>query len=90
MLHLPFKSPDLNPIVHLWDDSDQRVHNRQPAPQTLQELQQVIEQNWRRIPQDRIRRLIESIPRRVRAVLQINGGTTDIDFEVTSSDRYGL
>jgi hypothetical protein len=36
------------------------VHNRQPAPQTLQELQQLIEQNWRRIPQDRIRRLIES------------------------------
>jgi len=74
VLPLPFKSPDLNPIEHLWDDSDRRVHSRQPAPQTLQELQQALEQDWRRIPQDRIRRLIEYMPRRVRAVLQINWG----------------
>jgi hypothetical protein len=26
----------------------------------------------------------------VRAVLQANGGTTDIDYEVTSSEHYGL
>ena len=85
MLPLPIKSPDLNPIEHLWDDSDRRVHSRQPAPQTLLELQQSLEQDWRRIPQDRIRRL----PRQVCAVLQINGGTTYIDFEVTSSECYG-
>ena len=84
------KSPDLNPIEHLWDDLDRRVRSLQPAPQALQELQQALEQEWGRIPLDRIRRLIESMPRRVRAVLQANGGTTDIDFEVTSSERYGL
>jgi hypothetical protein len=76
----------LNPIEHLWDDLDRRVRSLQPAPQALQELQQALEQEWGRIPLDRIRRLIESMPRRVRAVLQANGGTTDIDFEVTSSE----
>ena len=50
------------------------MRSRQPAPQNLQELQQVLEQEWGRIPQDRIRRLIESMPRRVRAVLQANDG----------------
>ena len=55
------------------DNLDRRVRSRQPAPQTLQELQQVLEQEWGRIPQDRIRRLIESTPRRIRAVLQVNG-----------------
>jgi hypothetical protein len=50
------------------------MHSRQPAPQTLQQLQQAIEQECGRIPQDRIRRLIEYMPRRVRAVLQANGG----------------
>jgi len=40
----------------------------------MQELQQALEQEWGRIPQDRIRRLIESMPRRVRALLQANGG----------------
>ena len=64
----------MNPIVHLRDDLDRRVRSRQPAPQTLQELPQALEQEWGRIPQDRIRRLIESMPRRVRAVLQANGG----------------
>ena len=80
----------MNPIEHLWDDLDRRVRSLQPAPQALQELQQALEQEWGRIPLDRIRRLIESMPRRVRAVLQANGGTTDIDFEVTSSERYEL
>ena len=56
------------------DDLDRCVHSRQPAPQTLQELQQALAQEWGRIPQDRIRRLVESIPRRVHAVLQANGG----------------
>ena len=53
---------------------DRRVCSRQPAPQTLQELQQALEQEWGRIPQDRIRRLTESMERRVRAVLQANDG----------------
>ena len=74
VLPLPFKSSDLNPIEHLWGDLNRRVRSRQPAPQTLQELQQALEQNLGRIPQDRIRRLIECMPRRVRAVLQAIGG----------------
>jgi peptidoglycan hydrolase CwlO-like protein len=60
-------------LEHLWEDLNQRVRSRQPARQTLQELKQALEQEWGRIPQDRIRRLIESMPRRVRAV-QVNGG----------------
>jgi hypothetical protein len=50
------------------------VRSRQPAPHILQELQQALEQEYWRIPQDRIRRLIESMSRRVRVVLQANGG----------------
>jgi len=56
------------------DDLDRRVRSRQTAPQTLQELQKAIEQEWGRIPQDRIRRLIESMSGQVRAVLRANGG----------------
>jgi hypothetical protein len=56
------------------DDLDRRVRSRQPAPQTLQEMQQALEKEWGRILQYRIRRLIESMPRRVRAVLHANGG----------------
>jgi hypothetical protein len=66
----------LNPIKHLWDDLDRPLRSRQPAAQTLQELQHALEQEMGRIPQDRIRRLIESMPRRVLAVLHANGGHT--------------
>ena len=55
VLPWPFKSLYLKPIEHLWDDLDRRMCCRQPALQTLQELQQAFEQ-------DRIRRLIESMP----------------------------
>jgi len=70
----PSKSPDLNPIEHLWDELDRRVRQRQPQPQTLQALQQALQYDWKRIPQERIHRLIESMSRRVRTVLQVNGG----------------
>jgi hypothetical protein len=53
-----------------WIDARTVVNQRRK----LQELQQALEQEWGRIPQDRIRRMIESMSRRVRAVLQANGG----------------
>jgi hypothetical protein len=62
------------PNITFVDDLDRRVRSRQPAPQILQELQQALVQEWGRIPQDCIRQLIESMPRRVRVVLQANGG----------------
>ena len=40
----PFKSLDLNTKEHFVDDLDRRVRSRQPATQTLQELQQALEQ----------------------------------------------
>ena len=61
------------PNITFVDDLDRRVRSRQPAPQILQELQQALVQEWGRIPQDCIRQLNESMPRRVRVVLQANG-----------------
>ena len=72
----PSKSPDLNPIEHLWDQIDRRVRQRRIPPQNLQELFHMLQEEWRRIPQQNIQRLIRSVPRRCRAVVAARGGHT--------------
>jgi transposase len=74
VLPWPSKSPDWNPIESLRNHLDKRVHQRQPPPQTLDQLCQMLEQEWRTIPRNYIRELIESMPRRCRAVLAASGG----------------
>ena len=74
VLPWPSKSPDLNPIEHLWDDLDARVRERQH--QTLAELGHALQDEWRLIPQARLQRLIRSVPNRCRAVLAARGGHT--------------
>ena len=67
-------SPDLNCIEHLWDLIGRRLHNRQHQPQTLQELEDALLEDWRAIPQETIRRLIRSMSRRCQAVICARGG----------------
>ena len=70
----PVRSPDLIPIEHLWDELNRRVRQCEPAPQNLRQLEQELQQEWQTIPQARVRTFIASMPRRVTAVLQANGG----------------
>jgi transposase len=72
----PSKSPDLNPIEHLCDQLDKRMRQRQPPPQTLDQLRQMLQQEWRTIPRNNVGNLLESMPRRCRVVLAARGGHT--------------
>ena len=57
----PARSPDLNPIEHIWDIIGRRVEDRIPPVQTLNELEQVLHQEWQRLTQAQIRRLVGSM-----------------------------
>ena len=72
----PARSPDLNPIEHLWDIMSRTIHRRQVAPQTVQELTAALIQVWEEIPQENIRHLIRSMPRRCSECIQARGGHT--------------
>ncbi|KAJ8381365.1 hypothetical protein SKAU_G00021430 [Synaphobranchus kaupii] len=72
----PLRSPDLNPIEHMWDVMSRCIRRRQVAPQTVQELTDALIQVWEEIPQDTIRCLISSMPRRCRECIQARGGHT--------------
>ncbi|UYV81598.1 hypothetical protein LAZ67_20001652 [Cordylochernes scorpioides] len=70
MLPWPPYSPDLSPIEHVWDIIGRRLHPL-PQPRSEDELWQMVEREWRAIPQDTIRTLIDSLPRRVAACIAI-------------------
>ncbi|UYV64531.1 hypothetical protein LAZ67_3001114 [Cordylochernes scorpioides] len=75
MLPWPPYSPDLSPIEHVWDIIGRRLHAL-PQPRSEDELWQMVEREWRAIPQDAIRTLIDSLPRRVAACIVVRGGPT--------------
>ncbi|UYV61476.1 hypothetical protein LAZ67_1004991, partial [Cordylochernes scorpioides] len=70
MLPWPPYSPDLSPIEHVWDIIGRRLHAL-PQPRSKDELWQMVEREWRAIPQDAIRTLIDSLPRRVAACIAV-------------------
>ena len=61
----PSRSPDLNPIEHAWDELGRRLNDGPNAPANLVQLQQALIEDWNRIPQHVIRRLIASMQRRM-------------------------
>ncbi|UYV63664.1 hypothetical protein LAZ67_2005243 [Cordylochernes scorpioides] len=73
MLPWPPYSPDLSPIEHVWDIIGRRLHAL-PQPRSEDELWQMVEREWRAIPQDAIRTLIDSLPRRVAACIAATVG----------------
>ena len=76
LLPWPAKSPDLNPIEHLWDELERRLRARPALPTNLQELRAALEEEWLAIPQERISRLIYSMRSRCEAVIVPRGGHT--------------
>ena len=76
VLPWPSLSPDMNPIEHLWDELDRRVRGREAAPTNHRELLEALQEEWDAIPQQDIRALIESMPRRCRQLVAARGGHT--------------
>ncbi|CAJ0945496.1 unnamed protein product [Ranitomeya imitator] len=65
----PTRSPDLNPIEHIWHIMSRIIHQCHIAPQTVQELADALVLVLE-IPQEIIRPLIRSMPRHCREIIQ--------------------
>ena len=72
----PACSPDLNPIEHLWDILGRRIRRRDPPVHNVAQLDAALHQEWQRIPQNVIQRLIRGMSRRVDAVINAHGSYT--------------
>nr|KAG5705938.1 hypothetical protein BaRGS_010828 [Batillaria attramentaria] len=74
LMEWPARSPDLNPIEHVWDMIGRAVRARVNPLRTLAQLGQALQQEWDQIPQQTIRSLICSMRRRCQAVISARGG----------------
>lgn len=70
------RSPDLNPIEHLWDRMGREVRAEANPPETLAQLRLTLQRIWENMDQVLIRNLILSMPNRCQAVINARGGNT--------------
>lgn len=74
LLDWPAQSPDLSPIENLWDSLKESVQKRRFS--NTNELWEAVKEEWFKIPNEKIKILYESIPRRTKAVILSKGGNT--------------
>ena len=74
VLEWPGNSPDLNPIENLWAIIKQRLRGKDCT--TMEKLIEAIIQLWYRDPQiiQNCKNLVDSMPGRVKQVLERRGG----------------
>jgi transposase len=72
----PAKSPDLNPIEHVWDLLDRRVRPRAIPSRNVRELAGALVEERGNISQQELANLVPSMRGRCTAVLNAAGGHT--------------
>ncbi|UYV62575.1 hypothetical protein LAZ67_2001142 [Cordylochernes scorpioides] len=69
------RSPDLNPIEHVWDNLGRRISSLKPPPRNTHELETALTQEWALIPQELINSLILRSGGRVELIEERQGLT---------------
>ena len=70
-MNWPPQSPDLNPIEHLWDILDKKIDKSNVTSQDT--LWEQIQAAWQEISLDTLKKLVMSMPDRMKAVIKAKG-----------------
>ena len=69
VIEWPSQSPDLNPIEQIWCVIKEGLKKRPDRPKNLDELFAHVQQEWQKINEGILCTLVDSIPRRIQAVI---------------------
>ena len=72
----PAQSPDINPIEHVWHHLKLKLSAYETRAKGVHELWDQIEEQWASFTKDDCRKYIDSMPDRIKAVIQAKGGYT--------------
>ena len=72
----PAQSPDLNPIENLWDELERQVRAHIPLPKNRENLWEILQEEWSNIDSNKYQNLVDSMPRRISAVIASKGHPT--------------
>lgn len=76
VLEWPRYSPDLSPIENLWSQVKQDLGDYDEPASGMLELWEWVQEKWEAIPAKKCQELIESMPRRMAAVIKAKGQAT--------------
>ena len=77
----PAQSTDINPINHLWVDLKDTLKTHLVLPKELHELWNRVVKEWNKIPPETYKNLIESMPRRIQAVIKVTSSPSQLDSD---------
>lgn len=70
------QSADMSIIEHCWDTVDRQIRSRQPLPTNKGELWAAVQEKWAKMDIGYIRKLYESMPKRVKILDDVEGSYT--------------
>ena len=76
-MNWPSKSPDLNPIEHVWAFMKYRLARRLTPQHTLADLRRMVQEEWDNVTIEFVNRLIRSMNTRARQIVRYGGGHID-------------
>ena len=68
--------PDMNSIEHIWDEIGRGLEELDPQSVNLRQLGVVVQILRQQVPLERVQTLVSSMPRRVRALVDPRGSST--------------
>lgn len=77
MLPWCLSSPDLNPIENIWGRIKKKLNTLRVQLKTVEKVHAAIEIAWDDVTSEEILELIDTMPLRVQAVIEAEGGHID-------------